>query len=945
MDKRLIPPSHFDPNEKDSLENTPSVSAQQDDFTLSSTSVNSNRQSGISGENFQLRPPHDFSSPTTKPMSNIPPFIQVGKRLDPSKNAQSFIPGHYQTPPQISRNQAFSMLPSQSESMQILQQHSSEKYSELLRLQAENEALKSVLQCKKSRITEKENTAPGSCDNNAHQAVIEHQTQHISRLQKDIDNQKEIIAKRENEVSQYQVAITTKEKENKELQSSMELLESQIERKNEKEKNYHEEIESLQTTVEELKAEKDKMSKSHSSEIEALRQEFDEAKQMNASNSTSKLEELSRKYEADKLVLERKMEELKVQHVKKIETIESCHQDEITQLNNNLTEKVNSHNNIVEALNQDIERLKKSCEDMNKSLENKISENQNLEIDLNNVQHTLEASEKTCEKHQEKVNQLQVYIGQQQSEDYERSQWKNHKNQYENNIVALQSEKESLNKTLELQNVRLQSITKILTTQEEAIQANAKSFSSGNIKGNPEHVVIRRWREKVFELMVQLKSNEISTKNIQNKYTLAEKDLEEKLEEEQRVSVILENQLCECKAQLEMQERENSSLSGSNHHLTEKLKETEQTIAQLEESLVSMSENVAKSTGNLSQEFQTKFSSLSEKTIHLEQRIMFASNRLRTVQDLMLRKDNIWRAKLKQIREDHESVQKEEGILTQAERPDLVAEISQLTKERDTLSQRLSSDSASFEAAMTNFRQRESELEQNVTTLQHDVQQKSEEIAECKIQIESMEDRLKDYERIASDARDSEKAAKENCAEDIEKKLEEAWKTWDAEKRELEKRLEESQREHARTVVTSRQSERNAVREKKRAAENLQAVVEECRQETEKLQTRVKSLKMDNNLLMATLRQQGLLSTFKEARAQARKLDIDTSVNKPKLKSTDGTSIGKVVEPCTTSSATQSVPAKPASSNTDSTENVNDCTAEMLKDLVVMTENILDDSD
>ena len=42
----------------------------------------------------------------------------------------------------------------------------------------------------------------------------------------------------------------------------------------------------------------------------------------------------------------------------------------------------------------------------------------------------------------------------------------------------------------------------------------------------------------------------------------------------------------------------------------------------------------------------------------------------------------------------------------------------------------------------------------------------------------------------------------------IEQKLDEAWRQWHEEKKELLHKLEESQREHARTVVTARQSER-----------------------------------------------------------------------------------------------------------------------------------------
>lgn len=42
----------------------------------------------------------------------------------------------------------------------------------------------------------------------------------------------------------------------------------------------------------------------------------------------------------------------------------------------------------------------------------------------------------------------------------------------------LQTEKQNLMKTMELQDIRLQSITKILKTQEDTINASTKAFSS-----------------------------------------------------------------------------------------------------------------------------------------------------------------------------------------------------------------------------------------------------------------------------------------------------------------------------------------------------------------------------------------------------------------------------------------------------------------------------------
>lgn len=75
------------------------------------------------------------------------------------------------------------------------------------------------------------------------------------------------------------------------------------------------------------------------------------------------------------------------------------------------------------------------------------------------------------------------------------------------NITSLLKENEHLRSTVELLNVRLSSMNEILSIQEtELIKFQTKFTKDAS---RQEDGLLTKWREKVFALLVQLKSQEI----------------------------------------------------------------------------------------------------------------------------------------------------------------------------------------------------------------------------------------------------------------------------------------------------------------------------------------------------------------------------------------------------------------------------------------------------
>jgi len=76
------------------------------------------------------------------------------------------------------------------------------------------------------------------------------------------------------------------------------------------------------------------------------------------------------------------------------------------------------------------------------------------------------------------------------------------------NITSLLQENEHLRSTVELLNVRLSSMNEILSIQETELVKFQTKFTKGDSSQGDS--LLTKWRGKVFALLVQLKSQEIT---------------------------------------------------------------------------------------------------------------------------------------------------------------------------------------------------------------------------------------------------------------------------------------------------------------------------------------------------------------------------------------------------------------------------------------------------
>ncbi|XP_043939228.1 coiled-coil alpha-helical rod protein 1 isoform X2 [Protopterus annectens] len=554
--------------------------------------------------------------------------------------------------------------------------------------------------------------------------------------------------------------------------------------------------------------------------------------------------------------LQEQLQEAERQHQQEVLQLSEAHKKEIGVLHQaaaNLREELKK--------NQEIRHVEVTS--LKEALHLASAEKEGLQEKLNKVLSELNSQNSV-------VQQLRTYIGELVPDERRTAEWQREKQDLANAIQHLEKEREALKATAELQHIRLTSLQDILNILEADLGRKVP-LDLASWKGQP---LLTRWREKVFALMVQLKSEEISNKNGQNQLQHQMSELKAGLESSGQQQAMLLHSLQEKTAALEMERVHNRTLQ---EELT-----TAQDVAFQLQSRANQYENVLLQLKEAVNSFYTKYleqeaelKAAITRLNNLGQRLSFATKRIDTIQGLLARKEALIRLQLQEKREDSEN------LMDRVPYEGLQSELRLLSDERDRLSAELKRSSQIIEEKVTEARKKfEAELRDHQATIQvlQDIveektlaaqqltqqvnaaeQQKNEVMQEMKEQLQEASETIENLKVDLSKHQEKyEKALQEKVSE-VEIRLHQQLK-------EMEKCVQNSRREHTKAVVALRQMERQTTRDKERAQEMRKLQEEVLQQEIQHLTKQLQELERDRNLLTATLRQEGLLDQYRKKR-------------------------------------------------------------------------------
>ncbi|KAL4676467.1 hypothetical protein H8959_010612 [Pygathrix nigripes] len=538
---------------------------------------------------------------------------------------------------------------------------------------------------------------------------------------------------------------------------------------------------------------------------------------------------------------------------RELEEVQRLHQEQLSSLTQAHQEALSSLTSKAEGLEKSLSSLETRRAGEAKELAEAQREAELLRKQLSKTQEDLEAQVILVEN-------LRKYVGEQVPPEVHSQTWELERQKFLENMQHLQEDRDGLHATVELLQVRVQSLTHILALQEEELTRKVQPSDSLE----PEFTrkcqsLLNCWREKVFALMVQLKAQELehsdSVKQLKGQVT----SLQEQVTAQSQEQAILQRSLQDKAAEVEVERMGSRGLQLELSRAQEARRRWQQQTTSAEEQL-RLVVNAVSSSQIWLESTMAKVEEAAARLPSLNNRLSYAVRKVHTIRGLTARK-----LALAQLRQ--------ERCPLPPPVTDVSLELQQLREERNRLDAELQLSARLIQQEVGRAREQgEAEREQLskvAQQLEQELQQTQESLANLGLQLEVARQGQQESTEEAASLRQELTQQQDLYRQALQEKVAEVETRLREQLSDTERRLNEARREHAKAVVSLRQIQRRAAQEKERSQE-LRRLQEEARKEEgQRLAWRLQELERDKNLMLATLQQEGLLSRYKQQRLLA----------------------------------------------------------------------------
>ncbi|KAG5843478.1 hypothetical protein ANANG_G00151360 [Anguilla anguilla] len=544
------------------------------------------------------------------------------------------------------------------------------------------------------------------------------------------------------------------------------------------------------------------------------------------------------------------------------ETFEESCKLEILKLKEELLQTQRKHQAELEQLSvkhhTEVSALGQTNADLQDRLSYATEEIANLERRLQQVSEerdklTEELSQvgKAYETQSTTLQRLRNYVGQLVPERQEEAK-------QSDMVQKLEKEKEALQVTAELLTIRLSSLVDILAIQEKEMGDTIRSDPLLKV-GSKASQVLRCWREKVFVLLVQLRSKDIELRGERVKLLSTISTLEQEVKRLMNQASMFQHSLQDRIAELDLErvrretaERELAQAMDKN----ERLKGLSQVTGS---AMKTMTEAVQR----FSLMFEDKVTEVqaAQRQLHrLNQRLTFAKGRVETIQGLVMRREALWKVQqASKLTDPASECQHTELALVCEERDNLVQE---LKRTPDLIEKALSEAHKRFESELKELKQSLLQSREKALKAEAGHSQALQKLQEAHTDMEEQTKSLEELRaELVNQEEQSERALREKVSETEARFVQQL--------KELESQLNTARREHTKAVLTLRQSERQAERDRERLREMHLLQDEQIQKEMQELQKQLQETDKDRNILLAIVHENGFLDQWKRARTTA----------------------------------------------------------------------------
>ncbi|XP_063667909.1 coiled-coil alpha-helical rod protein 1 isoform X11 [Pan troglodytes] len=485
---------------------------------------------------------------------------------------------------------------------------------------------------------------------------------------------------------------------------------------------------------------------------------------------------------------------------RELEEVQRLHQEQLSSLTQAHEEALSSLTSKAEGLEKSLSSLETRRAGEAKELAEAQREAELLRKQLSKTQEDLEAQVTLVEN-------LRKYVGEQVPSEVHSQTWELERQKLLETMQHLQEDRDSLHATVELLQVRVQSLTHILALQEEELTRKVASLQ--------EKVTSQSQEQAILQRSLQDKAAEVEVER------MGAKGLQLELSRAQEARRRWQQQTASAEEQLRLVV---NAVSSSQIWLETTMAKVEEAAAQLPS---------------------------------LNNRLSYAVRKVHTIRGLIARK-----LALAQLRQ--------ESCPLPPPVADVSLELQQLREERNRLDAELQLSARLIQQEVGRAREQgeaeRQQLSKVAQQLEQELQQTQESLASLGLQLEVARQGQQESTEEAASLRQELTQQQELYGQALQEKVAEVETRLREQLSDTERRLNEARREHAKAVVSLRQIQRRAAQEKERSQE-LRRLQEEARKEEgQRLARRLQELERDKNLMLATLQQEGLLSRYKQQR-------------------------------------------------------------------------------
>ncbi|KAL7834206.1 hypothetical protein SRHO_G00284530 [Serrasalmus rhombeus] len=555
------------------------------------------------------------------------------------------------------------------------------------------------------------------------------------------------------------------------------------------------------------------------SEVERLKEELGE-RERRLSRQRVECDELDAELIRCKEDLNHNREKVCEHHSAEISALSQSH----TQLQDTLT-----------AATQEVTSLRQRVEEV-------TSERERLQEQLSTQNSVIADQTDTLQK-------LRSYIGTRCGDEEQQQQ----QQQQHTLIQKLQKENEALCVSVELLKVRVQAANDILALQERELRDECDPLQKDGAAGR----LLSLWREKVFILLVQLQSRDLQLHTEKSQLHDTVCDLQLDVQKLQSQLSVVQHNLQDRTAQLELQNLHTQELQEQlscaveeNMKLKEQKENRERSFSAITDTAHRVSESVGQCAGQMDAA-QCRMDSLA-------QRLSFATKRLDTVHGLLLRREA--------LRKAHQASRPPDPAASDSRIERLQSEVALLSSERDALTKELKRTPQLIQNALSDLQQ---QLEKEVGLLTQALSRSRAELDECELRRLEAQRQCEEREETITELRTEPHRIQQHWQSLMQEKVSEVERVCAKQLREMETLLNTARREHTKAVVALRQVERTAAREREQDREAERTRSELTHTHITQLHTQLKDKDREWNVLLAVVQQHGLMSEYRRMRRAA----------------------------------------------------------------------------